>query len=387
MSNALTSLVPVLNGTNYQEWTKVMKAYLMSMDLWEYTNGDEKQPTQSSPPTQDEKITFKAWKSANQKALANIILWVKPSIREDIVMLNNVETIWNCLKSHFNVVQPTTLFKDFKATISIWIDATKHPLPQVNRLQAVVQCLSNNGVSIPKIIQVMILLSALPPKWEMLISILCTNYDLAHLQLKHVCEVIMAQWEAERTKGKPQQSVQKLSAVKHKHGDPNYRQQCNAGSGGGSGNGSSNSQQFGQGQGNAQGKKKCGKCGRKKSQQHKNSHESNDHSHLASQATLPPPTTTTIAHFASKGKTVRMVCGHTRLLPATVGQYPTLNKACDIVRDIGVVGTSNTLKTLKECIATLESEDSDDDQCTHKHSRSSMEPSEAEEVGVPGFPT
>ncbi len=219
MSNALTSLVPVLDGTNYQEWAKAMEAYLMSMDLWEYANGDEKQPTQSSPPTQDEKIAFKAWKSTNQKALANIILQVKPSIREDIVMLNDAETIWNHLKTHFDMVQPTTLFKDFKAAISIQIDATKHPLPQVNRLQAVVQCLSNNGVSMPKIIQAMILLSALPPKWEMLISILCTNYDLAHLQLKHVREVIVAQWEAKRTKGKPQQSAQKLSAVKRKRGD------------------------------------------------------------------------------------------------------------------------------------------------------------------------
>jgi len=93
MSNALTSLVLVLDGTNYQEWAKVMEAYLMSMDLWEYANGDEKEPTQSSPPTQDEKIAFKAWKSTNQKALANIILQVKPFIREDIVTLNNAETI------------------------------------------------------------------------------------------------------------------------------------------------------------------------------------------------------------------------------------------------------------------------------------------------------
>jgi len=196
-------LVLVLDGTNYQEWAKAMEAYLMSMDLWEYANRDEQQPTQSSPPTQDEKITFKAWKSANQKALANVILWVKPSIREDIAMLNNAETIWNHLKTHFNMVQPTTLSKDFKAAISIQIDATKHPLPQVNRLQAAVQHLSNNGVSMPKIIQAMILLSTLPPKWEMLISILCTNYDLAHLQLKHMHKVIMAQWKAKRTKGKP----------------------------------------------------------------------------------------------------------------------------------------------------------------------------------------
>ena len=223
MLNALTSLVPVLDGTNYQEWAKAMEAYLMSMDLWEYANGDESEPTLSNPPTDAEHAIYKIWKSGNQKALANLILRINPTIREEVASLNIADTIWNRLKAHFDVIQPTTLFKDFKEAIFIRLDASKHPLPQINRLQATVHHLSTNGVTIPEIIQAMILLSALPHKWEMLVSILCTSYDLANLDLKHVREAVMAQWESERNKGKLQQSAQQLSAVKRKCGDPNYR--------------------------------------------------------------------------------------------------------------------------------------------------------------------
>ena len=70
MSNALTTLVPVLDGTNYHKWFKAMQVYLMSMDLWEYANGDESELTLSTPPMDNQCTTHKVWKSANQKVLA-----------------------------------------------------------------------------------------------------------------------------------------------------------------------------------------------------------------------------------------------------------------------------------------------------------------------------
>ena len=95
MSNALTTLVPTLDGTNYHEWLKAMQAYLMSMDLWEYANGNETQPTLSATPSEAECTAFKAWKSANQKALANIILRVNSTIRVDLGTLTIANTVWN----------------------------------------------------------------------------------------------------------------------------------------------------------------------------------------------------------------------------------------------------------------------------------------------------
>ena len=378
MSNALTTLVPLLDGTNYREWSKAMQAYLMSMDLWEYANGDESEPTLPANPSAEQRAAHKAWKSSNQKALANLVLRVAPIIRVDLDALNTADTVWNRLKLYFDVVQPTTVFKDFKDAISIRIDATKHPLPQINCLQASVHRLTTNGVAIPEIIQVMILLSALPPKWEMLVSILCTNYEITNLQLKHVREAVMAQWEAKKSKGKhtphPPQNAHKLSAVKRKRGEPNYKQQRGAGSGGGNNAGHNNSPQQ-SGQGNSQGKKKRGKRAGKWAQQQTQDDHTHDHSHLTSQVAMPPPSSNTIAHFAPGGKTVRTVPGHTTFAPATKGMFPKFNKARTIVRDIGVEGTANILRTLEERIAPLSLDDFDDDQPTNKRTKSSPEPS------------
>ena len=383
MSNALTTLVPILDGTNYREWSKAMQAYLMSMDLWEFANGDESEPTISATSTDAERAAHKAWKSANQKALANLVLRVNPTIRVDLDALNTADTVWNRLKLYFDVVQPTTVFKDFKEAISIRIDATKHPLPQINRLQASVHRLSINGVAIPENIQAMILLSALPPKWEMLVSILCTNYEITNLELKHVREAVMAQWEAEKSKGKhvpqpSQQNAHKLSAVKRKRGDPSYKQQRGAGFGGGNNSGQNNPKQSGQG--NFQGKKKRGKRAGKRAQQQTQEDHSHDHSHLASQVAMPPPSSATVVHFAPGGKTVRTVPGLTKFSPGTKGKFPKFNKARTIVRDIGIEGTANTLRTLEERIAPLSLDDSDNEDRANKRIRSSPEPSDAEDV-------
>jgi hypothetical protein len=38
-SNNATSLIPILDGTNYRQWAVVMKAFIMSTGLWAYTEG------------------------------------------------------------------------------------------------------------------------------------------------------------------------------------------------------------------------------------------------------------------------------------------------------------------------------------------------------------
>jgi len=44
MSSQLTSLVPVLDGTNYQQWAAAMQSYLMSQGQWKCTKPGASNP-------------------------------------------------------------------------------------------------------------------------------------------------------------------------------------------------------------------------------------------------------------------------------------------------------------------------------------------------------
>ena len=71
--------------------------------------------------------------------------------------------------------------------------------------------------------QAMILLAALPQKWDLIVSIVTTNNDLDNLEFSDACDAILSQFDADSICGKGKQHhANKLSAIKHKRGDPNF---------------------------------------------------------------------------------------------------------------------------------------------------------------------
>ena len=54
MSSQLTNLVPVLNGTNYQQWSMTMQPFLMSQEQWKCTKDGADTPTVMTMTTEGE---------------------------------------------------------------------------------------------------------------------------------------------------------------------------------------------------------------------------------------------------------------------------------------------------------------------------------------------
>jgi hypothetical protein len=186
-------------------------------------------------------------------------------------------------------------------------------------------------------IQAMILLSALPQKWEMLVSIVTQQHALMTIQLSHVHNAILAQYELENMcsggKGK-QQHANKLSAVKQKHGNQNFSNQESGGS-----------------QQKLEDHPKCQRSGHgkgKKKEQQGHAHTTQV-SHIANIASLEAPTTATIALPGPSGlqkRTVSMDKPKVR----TPGPYKALNAALDKAQEDSVMPTIQTVKMLEEHI-------------------------------------
>ena len=51
-NNNIATHIPILNGTNYQEWESQMKEYLQSQGLWRVANGMVTCPTDDQPVEQ-----------------------------------------------------------------------------------------------------------------------------------------------------------------------------------------------------------------------------------------------------------------------------------------------------------------------------------------------
>jgi hypothetical protein len=85
--------------------------------------------------------------------------------------------------------------------------------------------MSATDVKVPNQLQAMIALAALPQKWEMLISVITGDVEMLDLDLSKVCTVVTTQFQADSVcHGSSKHNANKISTVKHKHGDPNW---CN----------------------------------------------------------------------------------------------------------------------------------------------------------------
>ena len=81
MSSTLTSLIPILDGTNYQQWAAQMQLYLLSQGQWKATTDlpptlgteikeDKETKTKITVYTNQETVNF--WEENAAKALGNI---------------------------------------------------------------------------------------------------------------------------------------------------------------------------------------------------------------------------------------------------------------------------------------------------------------------------
>jgi len=208
-------------------------------------------------------------------------------------------------------------------------------------------CMKAADVAVPPQLQAMITLTALPQKWEMLISVITGDNPLEDLILSDVHTVVIMQFQVDSVHyGSKQHNANKISTVKHKRGNPNWHNQQGSGQ---------QQQQNQQQQGSdGQAKQKHGKhAGKGKA---KVADQSQQHSHITNVASMAPPTTSTIVLPAPSGMQKCIVTCPTPK-QRTPGPYKAFNAALDTAQASGSKLTIQMVKTLEQRItdAYLES--------------------------------
>jgi hypothetical protein len=238
MSSSLERLVPVLDGTNYRRWVQDMQAYLQTQELWEVMTNDYPFPTEpqgrttgtgaqavTTPPDPDLMVTYREelrkWRRKNNAAAGAISLRIHPNLRHHC---NTVaSTTWRNLRDAYAGQSMPAIFADFKQIIQTRLSGG-NPIPEIEHLATLFGRMASNNTAIAAQMQAMILLAALPQKWDSVAQLFLQRADLTdHLTFANVSTAIIREYER---KVRPvDQSANKLSAVKRKGQDPSHRQQ------------------------------------------------------------------------------------------------------------------------------------------------------------------
>lgn len=291
MSNTLTSIVPVLSGSNAAEWFIKMESYLQAIDSWTaiekarpgtvLKEAIPERPATANKPSvpavaaviepggDDEK---KAWDKSNQTALGSIRLRISTDALIRWKSKATAKELWDALKKEYDTPGIARVYLEFKNAMDVQIPANSHPRSAMDKLDGHFEVLTANGVNVPGYLQAMILLAKIPSVYDTVAQYYIQNqdHDIHSLDFDEIRRSVVIAYEQRSIRGKVNRDnadAHKLSAIKRRRQDQTFNQQQRQnGSSGGEGNGNGN------GNSNRNKVKRGKRGGRKFKDQHQHAH-------------------------------------------------------------------------------------------------------------------
>jgi hypothetical protein len=119
-NNNIANQIPILDGSNYGAWSKVMCAFIRAQGLWQIVNGnidhpDEMLPTDgTAEQCKANAVAIIEWDKQDDMAIGHITLCISPSIQEDVAKITHSSEVWEHLENKYGLSMPTTIYQDFK---------------------------------------------------------------------------------------------------------------------------------------------------------------------------------------------------------------------------------------------------------------------------------
>ena len=192
MSSQINCLVSLFNGSDYHSWATSMTAFLHSQCLWRIVSGRETRPnnlpssgraavaaTTTSPaqlaipaPTQEQvserQREIREWIEKDEQAQGIIQLRLTHNLHS-LMGITTYRT-WRNIEESYGKPGVALIFADFKALTTFRLSGS-NPTLEISKMITLLECLCVNHCQFLEFMQMMLLLSALPQKWDHLASV------------------------------------------------------------------------------------------------------------------------------------------------------------------------------------------------------------------------
>src|SRR5882762_5997040 len=201
MSSQLTNLVPVLDGTNYQQWASAMQSFLMSQGQWECVKTGAKPPVVQEETKDQAAITFgdvANWLADAEKAMGNIRLRLHHTIGYQFNAVEKPTKLWVSLKEKYGTPGLTRAFIEFKSVMDTVIPNGSDPSPALDKIMSHFVHLDEMKWEIPVKVQGMMILAKAPPSMESIVQMLSAvarDESTEDLTPEKISAAMRASWE------------------------------------------------------------------------------------------------------------------------------------------------------------------------------------------------
>ena len=239
MSNSLTQLVSVFNGTNYMTWGLAMKNYLLSQGQWRNAIikpfpekiYPQKEVRTKGPKGGEDVITLvddlsqnhlnydniESWIENNDKARCNIMLQLHNVIAEKFYAEEHASSIWEALEKEYGKPGIATIYQEFTGAMTTTIPNNSDPSFALEKIVSHFTWMATSKCVLPEHLKAMILISKMPPSMTALIQLVCQTDDINKLNCDKIKKMIIHGWEQKlsnrSTRPQQPQAARKISAI------------------------------------------------------------------------------------------------------------------------------------------------------------------------------
>jgi hypothetical protein len=155
----------------------------MSQGYWCITNGTNTKPGSlavTSDKYDDREYVQNQWDKDNDAAIGSINLCTAASLHNIGAAAMSSRNLWDLLQANLGTLSPALIWQDLRAATTTHI-SMNNPVNAINKIATSLGRLATNGMSIPNLIQGIILLAAIPHKHDQLAAAILQGETTATL--------------------------------------------------------------------------------------------------------------------------------------------------------------------------------------------------------------
>ena len=224
-SKEVAQLVPLFTGADYCAWKERMGDYLGSQHMLGFINGNQPRPIEADPanPTAAERAAVVQWMDDNLQVKSLIALRLLPNLHTHLGI--TAQETWESLENTFGVSHFTTDFHLLQEVMKAKLHVGQNPQVEIQRIWTLLERIHVAGMNLDNYLQAMLLLSAIPQKWDHIASMYCKDMTRQRATFEGVHTAIMAEYEQIACPSQLAHTANRLSAVKHKGKSPQFKEQ------------------------------------------------------------------------------------------------------------------------------------------------------------------
>ncbi|KAF9261675.1 hypothetical protein L218DRAFT_1045230 [Marasmius fiardii PR-910] len=189
-ANSLKTHVPMtFDSTDWQVFSSLFKAYSMMSGFWGHLNSDEEEPMQLQPITigkGDSAVTTPVSPEDMKEYSKELCEWKKyEECALSASLYKSAKDAWAALKEKYGTASAITVFGYFKELITFKLSGD-NPLPEFARFDYMAERLELNDLPLPAFIKAMLLIVAIPQKWDHAVGHCLQNWDMNDLDVSIV---------------------------------------------------------------------------------------------------------------------------------------------------------------------------------------------------------